>query len=165
LASNVVIIITYKYIRTNIYKNIYANRYIYWTYIIYTYKMKCHVTIDVYWRKCFFHYHRSYNSSEVFRCHIVPKSLLIRSPDRGDCWTFLHHLSKVSANRRGVWRLENNQCHSSLQKVKDGGSRELQASQPHLCLWKGDGTICPGFFFISGIVSIDSPRGNHAWSA
>ena len=30
------------------------------------------------------------------------------------------------------------------QKGQDGGSEQLQASQPHLHPWKGDGTVCSG---------------------
>jgi len=47
-------------------------------------------------------------------------------------------------NRRCAWRLEDNQCHSSLQKEPEGGSGKLQASQPHLRPWKGDETTCSG---------------------
>ncbi|GAB0176045.1 mitochondrial enolase superfamily member 1 [Grus japonensis] len=44
-------------------------------------------------------------------------------------------------NRRGVRGLEENQCHSSLQKGQEGGCRKLQASQPHLHPWKGEGQL------------------------
>ncbi|KAK4825859.1 LOW QUALITY PROTEIN: hypothetical protein QYF61_003133, partial [Mycteria americana] len=36
-------------------------------------------------------------------------------------------------------RLEESKCHSSLQEGQERGPRELQASQPHLHTWEGDG--------------------------
>lgn len=38
-------------------------------------------------------------------------------------------------------------CQSCLQKGQEGESRELQAHQPHLDPWKGDGTANPGNHF------------------
>jgi len=40
--------------------------------------------------------------------------------------------------------LEESQCHSNLQKGKEGGPRELQAGQPHLHPGKGDGAAHSG---------------------
>jgi len=35
-------------------------------------------------------------------------------------------------------------CHSNLQEEQEGGAGKLQASQLHLCPWKGGGTVYYG---------------------
>ena len=58
-----------------------------------------------------------------------------RSPERaGRChfWATHHHLCKVLEDRTGALGLENNQCHSNLQKGQEGEPSELRAGQPHL---------------------------------
>jgi len=47
-------------------------------------------------------------------------------------------------NRRSAWGLKESQCHANLQKGKEGGARELQASQPHLHPWEEDGAAHSG---------------------
>lgn len=44
-------------------------------------------------------------------------------------------------------RLEESKCHSYLKKVQERGPRELQAGQPHLDPWEGDGAPSPGNHF------------------
>ena len=39
----------------------------------------------------------------------------------------------------GSWGQEESKYHSYLQEGQKGRSRELQASQPHLSPWEGDG--------------------------
>lgn len=45
------------------------------------------------------------------------------------------NLWKVAVSRRGAWELEESKCHPV--KGQEGGSRDLQASQPHLNLRSG----------------------------
>lgn len=46
---------------------------------------------------------------------------------RSDWWTTLHHRRKEMES--GTWRLEESQCHPSLQGEQEGGGRKLQTSQ------------------------------------
>lgn len=45
---------------------------------------------------------------------------------------------------RSAQRVEESKCHSHLQEGPEGGPRKLQASQPYLDPWEGDGTANPG---------------------
>ncbi|PKU43698.1 rna-directed dna polymerase from mobile element jockey-like [Limosa lapponica baueri] len=73
---------------------------------------------------------------------------------------------QVLENRRGACRLEESQCQSSLQKGQEGGPRKLQACQPYLHPWKGDGTAILDVTSknveekVIGNGHMDSPRGN-----
>lgn len=44
-------------------------------------------------------------------------------------------------------RLEESKCHSYLQEGQGGQPKELQAGQPHLDPWKGDGAVHPRNYF------------------
>ena len=48
----------------------------------------------------------------------------------------------VMENGTDIRRLKDIQSCSNLQKGQGGKARKLQASQPHLCHWKGDGEAC-----------------------
>jgi len=63
----------------------------------------------------------------------------------------LLHLWKVLEDRRGAQELEQSQSHSNLEKGQEGGSRELQTSQPYLHPGKDDGAShCRGHHQASG---------------
>ena len=56
--------------------------------------------------------------------------------DQGQWETTLNCLWKVMMMGQSSWGLEESKGHIYLQ---EGGSRELQASQPHFSPWEGDG--------------------------
>lgn len=53
----------------------------------------------------------------------------------------------IIATGRNAWRLQESKCHSYIQKGHEGELRELEASQIHIDLWKGDGAINLGKHF------------------
>ncbi len=66
------------------------------------------------------------------------------------------------------WR--KNDITPVFKKGKKEDPGNYRSSQPHLCPWKGDGTAYSGCHLqakwkkrrLSGVVNMDSPRGNHA---
>lgn len=59
------------------------------------------------------------------------------------CKATLSYLSKTVVIKIPVEFLEEGK-YFSLQKGQEGGARELQAGQPHLCPWEGGGANPPG---------------------
>lgn len=57
------------------------------------------------------------------------------------------YLWKVLVIQRGSWKLEESKCHSCLQEGQEGRSEELQAGEPHLNPWVGNGATNAGKHF------------------
>jgi len=46
------------------------------------------------------------------------------------------YLTSFSCHLSSLWCLEKGKCHSHLQELEKGRSRELQTSKLHLCVWE-----------------------------
>lgn len=69
----------------------------------------------------------------------------INSRTKSDRILSVHkHTSLVLHTQPSYPKLEGSKSSSDLEEVQEGGFRELQAGQPHLNTWKGDGENSPG---------------------
>jgi len=64
--------------------------------------------------------------------------------ERFNCDATLDNLQSIMAIGRSAQILEESRCHFCFHEGQEAGPRELQASQPHLDPWEGDGAANPG---------------------